>query len=144
VDVVLDLIREHEGLLRWLAGLSLGLLLASLLALPLVVINLPDDYFIRERRAPAYRKRRHPAVWLAVAVLKNLLGAALVAAGVAMLVLPGQGLLTILLGLSLLNFPGKYAFERRLVRRRGFARAFNRIRELAGRPRLQLPESGTR
>jgi hypothetical protein len=139
VTEILSLVREHEALLRWLAGLSLGMLLASLVAFPLVIINLPEDYFVRERRNPAYRTRRHPAVWLAVTIAKNLLGALLVTAGIAMLVLPGQGLLTILIGMSLLNFPGKYVLERRIVGRPGVGRVLNRIRSLAGRPELRLP-----
>jgi len=142
VTEVLDLIREHEELLRWLAGLSLGMLVASLVAFPLVVINLPEDYFTRERREPAYRRRRHPLVWFAATVAKNLLGAFLVTAGIAMLVLPGQGLLAILIGMSLLNFPGKYALERRIVGRPRIAGAINRIRDLAGRPRLEIPTAG--
>lgn len=141
---ILSLVREHQELLRWLAGLSLGMLVASLVAFPLVIINLPEDYFTRERREPAYRQRRHPLVWFAATVATNLLGAFLVTAGIAMLVLPGQGLLTILIGLSLLNFPGKFALERRIVGRPGVAHTLNRIRELAGRPRLQLPATGRR
>lgn len=136
---ILSLVRDHEELLGWLAGVSLGMLVASLVAFPLVIINLPADYFTRERREPAYRGRRHPLVWFTATIAKNLLGAFLVTAGIAMLVLPGQGLLTILIGMSLLNFPGKFALERRIVSRPGLGRVLNRIRELAGRPELQLP-----
>ena len=60
-------------------------------------------------------------------------------AGIAMLVLPGQGLLTILIGLTLLNFPGKYTAERRLAGRPRIARTLNRIRAAARRPPLAIP-----
>jgi hypothetical protein len=56
-----------------------------------------------------------------------------------MLVLPGQGLLTILMGLALTNFPGKYTLERRLVRLPSVAGGLNRIRALAGKPELEIP-----
>jgi hypothetical protein len=56
-----------------------------------------------------------------------------------MLVLPGQGLLAILVGVMLANFPGKYALERRIISRPAVARGVNRIREMAGRPPFELP-----
>ncbi len=136
---VLTWIREYQGLLEWLAGLSLLMFVVTLVVFPLVIIYLPEDYFIRDRRDPARQTRRHPAVWLVLTILKNILGVALVAAGLAMLVLPGQGLLTMLIGVTLVNFPGKYALERRIVSRPSVANTLNRIREAAGRARLELP-----
>ena len=132
-------IQDHRGLFEVLGVASLALLVLSLVVFPLVVVHLPDDYFVRERRDPARQLRRHPLLWAAVTVVKNLVGLALIAAGLAMLVLPGQGLLTILMGLALTNFPGKYRLERRLVRIGSVARALNRIRTLAGRPVLEIP-----
>ncbi len=113
----------------------------TLVVFPLVIINLPEDYFVRDRRDPARHTRRHPAVWLVLTIFKNILGVALVAAGLAMLVLPGQGLLTMLIGVTLVNFPGKYALERRIVSRPSVANTLNRIRESAGRARLEIPGS---
>ena len=137
---VLTWMREYQGLLEWLGGLSLLMFVVTLVVFPLVIIYLPEDYFVRDRRDPARQTRRHPAVWLALTILKNILGVALVAAGLAMLVLPGQGLLTMLIGVTLVNFPGKFALERRIVSRPSVAKTLNRIREAAGRSRLELPE----
>jgi len=138
---VLSWIREYQGLLEWLAGLSLLMFVVTLVVFPLVIIYLPEDYFVRDRRDPAHQTRRHPAVWLVLTVLKNVLGVILVVAGAAMLVLPGQGLLTMLIGVTLVNFPGKYALERRIVSRPSVANTLNRIREAAGRARLEMPGS---
>lgn len=137
---LLSWVREYQGLLEWLAGLSLLMFVVTLVAFPLVIIFLPEDYFVRHRRDPAHQTRQHPALWLTLTVLKNILGAVLIVAGIAMLVLPGQGLLAILLGVTLVNFPGKYALERRIVSRPPVARALNRIRAAAARNQLQLPE----
>ena len=60
--------------------------------------------------------------------------------GIAMLVLPGQGLLTIVVGIVLLNFPGKYRLERWLATRSPVWRSLNWLRRRAGRPELQRPE----
>ena len=137
---ILSWVREYQGLLEWVAGLSLLMFVVTLVAFPLVIIFLPEDYFVRHRRDPAHQTRRHPVLWLTLTVLKNILGAVLILAGIAMLVLPGQGLLTILLGVTLVNFPGKYALERRIVSRPSVARALNRIRAAAARNQLKLPD----
>jgi hypothetical protein len=130
---------DHQVLFETLGLVSLGLIVVSLVGFPLVVANLPHDYFVRERRDPAHQTRRHPVLWAALSVAKNILGFVLVVAGIAMLVLPGQGILTILVGLSVSNFPGKFRLERRLVGRPAVGRALNRIRRLAGRPELEIP-----
>ena len=64
---------------------------------------------------------------------RNVLGCLLIAAGVAMLVLPGQGVLTILVGTMLVDFPGKRRLERWIVERGPVLRAMNWLRERAGR-----------
>lgn len=61
---------------------------------------------------------------------KNLLGLALVVIGVVLAIpgVPGQGLLTIFVGIVLLDIPGKRAFELAIVRRRAVLRNINRVR----------------
>jgi len=137
---ILTWMREYQGLLEWLAGMSLLMFVVTLVALPLVIIFLPEDYFVRDRRDPARQTRRHPAVWLTLTILKNALGVVLFVAGLVMVALPGQGLLTMLIGVTLVNFPGKFALERRIVSRPSVANTLNRIREKAGRTRLELPQ----
>ena len=132
-------VRDHQVLFQTLGLLSLALFVVSLVVFPLVVANLPVDYFIRDKRDPAHQQRRHPLMWALLTVVKNIIGSVLILAGIAMLVLPGQGILTILMGVALANFPGKYALERRLVSRTAVANGLNRIRKMAGRPRLEIP-----
>ena len=52
--------------------------------------------------------------------------------GVVMLVTPGQGLATLLIGLMLMNFPGKYRLERWVVTRGPVLHTINRLRHRAG------------
>ncbi len=80
----------------------------------------------------------HPVPGLALLVVKNVCGVVVVLAGVVMLVLPGQGMLTIVLGIMLLNFPGKYRLERRVARMRPVARSINWMRARAGHPPLKV------
>ena len=73
-------------------------------------------------------------------ICKNLLGFLLVALGIVLSLpgVPGQGLLTILIGAMLVNFPGKRACERWLLQRRGVLTTINKLRVKAGRAPLQL------
>jgi hypothetical protein len=125
----------HEELLGWLAALSLGSLVLAALLLPVCVVRLPADYFLVSRSEAA--ARRAVVQWIG-RVGRNLVGLVFLLAGLAMLVLPGQGLLTMLIGLLLLDFPGKRAIERRLVRRPKILAFLNRIRARRGREPLRL------
>ena len=133
-------VQEYQTVLQWLGLASLVMLVATPIVFPLIIIHLPQDYFVRHEREPAHQRRRHPVLWLVLTVLKNILGVALILAGIAMLVLPGQGLLTILIGITLANGPGKYALEKWFVQKPAVSRALNRIRRAAGKPGLRIPE----
>ena len=61
-------------------------------------------------------KNKNPFFWFIVLTLKNIIGYCLILGGVLMLVLPGQGLLTILVGLILSDYPGKFKLEKRIVK----------------------------
>lgn len=120
----------HTELLAWLFVLSLASLGLVAVLLPVVVVRLPADYFARERSTPPTR--------LGIGALllrlgKNVLGGVFVLAGIAMLFLPGQGLLTMLIGLMLVDFPGKRALERRLIARPAIRGFLERIRRRHGR-----------
>ncbi|MBX3463934.1 MAG: hypothetical protein KF830_12250 [Planctomycetes bacterium] len=122
----------------WWVALSLvGVLSLALtvVLLPVVVVRLPDDYFAASRDALV--RRRSGWAWFE-RIVRNAFGVVFVLAGVAMLVLPGQGLLTILIGLLLVDFPGKRRLERRLVQRPRVLALLNRLRARHGRPPLRL------
>lgn len=131
---VQDWLGEHQEWLFWLGGLSLASLVLTAILLPVVIVRLPADYFVRPQEAAPPRSpgRR---VWH---VVKNLLGGLFVLAGLAMLLLPGQGLLTIAIGLLLIDLPGKRSLERRLIGRPSILRLVNNLRRRRGRPPLQL------
>ena len=130
---MIDWLRQHEVLLFWLGALSIGSLLLVAALLPIAIVRLPADYFVREHHLGHGRRGWLDWVWH---LGKNFLGAVFVLAGIAMLVLPGQGLLTILIGLLMLDIPGKRKVERRLVCRPAILKVLNRLREKRGRPPL--------
>jgi hypothetical protein len=127
-----------------LSGAGLGTVLAvfvmmcvaSLAMVTFFVVRIPADYFSNERRPRAGSVRTR----VAVAVLKNLAGAALVLIGVVLSLpgIPGQGILTILVGLMLTDLPGVRRLERALTRKRSVHRALDAIRAKFGKDPLKL------
>jgi hypothetical protein len=129
----------HANLLWIMGSISLVMFVGTILALPLIIIYLPARFF----NPSAYAARRSEnglSTWrLCWLVLKNVLGAGLILAGLVMLVLPGQGLVTLLIGLSLVAFPGKRRLVCRLLRQPGVLGFINRIRTAAHRPPVAPP-----
>jgi hypothetical protein len=108
------------------------------LAIPWVVTRLPADYFDHRSRESWRESNGEPVVALLLGLVKNVLGAVLLVLGSVMLFIPGQGLLTMLIGLMLMNFPGKYRLERWLVRRPGVLKSLNWLRKKRDRPPFHL------
>ena len=134
-----------EALLRpavlfWTFGLSLAVFIGSLVTMPMLLARLRADYFTRPDPTSGGWLRRHPVARIVLLAVKNLLGLVLLAAGLAMMVLPGQGIITILIALTLLNFPGRRRLELRLIRQRHVRSAVDWIRRRAGSPPLIIPE----
>jgi len=115
--------------------------LGSIAAVTFVLVRLPANYF-HPSHGREFLAERHPALRALGVVAKNLAGLLLVAAGVVMSLpgVPGQGVLTILLGVMLLDFPGKRELETRLVRQPRVFRSINALRARFGKPPLILDE----
>ena len=131
-------LQAYQTLLWWLAASSVILFLGTLALVPYLVVRIPRDYFrgeARERPEPAPRR---PLIRMTLLVIKNVVGVVLMVAGIAMLVLPGQGIVTIVVALTLLDFPGKFRLERWLVTREPVFRAINWLRQRRGYPPLAL------
>jgi len=141
-DQLLTWLDEHRALLVWLTVASGVLFVASLIAVPMLVVRIPTDYFAREHRPHSAFRDRHPYERAVVLVLKNVIGAVFLLVGVAMLFLPGQGLLTMFIGFMLIDGPGKYRAERWLVTRRVISKPINWLRHRGGRPPLLIRTPG--
>ena len=136
-----DWVTGHPGLVARLVLGSLALAVVYAVGVFFAVVHMSPDYFTHKTPAEATWRRRHPLLRLLLRGLKNVAGGGLVLLGLAMLVLPGQGILTILIGLTFLDFPGKRRLEIWIVKRPSIRRRLDRVREKAGRPRLILPNS---
>lgn len=141
---MLEWIQSHEALFWSLFAVSVVTFLATLLAVPVLLVRLPPDYFAHDRRREKPWNRRHPAVRAVLIAAKNLLGAVLLMMGLVMLLTPGQGLITLLVGLMLLDYPGKYQLERWIVSRPSVFGTVNWLRRRAGRDPLVLEDGFAR
>ncbi|MDE3218441.1 MAG: hypothetical protein KGO23_03595, partial [Nitrospirota bacterium] len=111
--------------------------IGSLIAIPLILVRLPADYF--DTRTPRHwMKNHHPVLRLLGLVIKNVVGVVFVLAGFAMLFLPGQGLLTMLIGVSLVDFPKKRELEAKMVGQPTLLGVINAMRKKFDKPPLIL------
>ncbi|MEZ5977915.1 MAG: PGPGW domain-containing protein [Planctomycetota bacterium] len=140
VERVLEWLRGHGPLLEWLGTASVVMFVGSVLLLPVVAARIPADFFVAPEAPPSPFARHHPVLRVLLHVVKNVVGAVLLLGGIAMLVLPGQGLLTILAGLFLLDLPGKRAVERRVVANDRIRHGIDWLRARAGAGPLVAPE----
>ena len=123
----------------WGVAVSVVLFAGSMVLVTVIVVGWPVDHFRRSGR-PVFWAHRHTVVRVTGLILKNLAGILLFALGVIMALpgVPGQGLITALIGLTLINFPGKTNIERRLIARPTVFRAVNRLRARFHHPPLEL------
>ncbi len=114
-----------------------SLAITSAIVIAFLVLIKPDHFLEK----PALSRRAGISTGrFALAVAKNLLGTVLVIVGLVLSVpgVPGQGLLTILVGLLLLDIPGKRKLELRLVSQSRVLRTINRLRRRFDRPPLRI------
>ena len=115
----------------------------TLIVVPMLIVRIPADYFTGRRRRPLAWWEHHRLLRVLALVVKNVLGGVFIIAGLAMLLLPGQGVLTILVGLMLADYPGKFRLECWLLSRRTVVRAVNWMRARAGRSPVPLTYRST-
>ena len=95
----------------YLVGISIFIMVISLLSIKWLVNQIPSDYLIKNTTETSFN---FPVPFrILIFIFKNLLGYLLILGGMIMLILPGQGLLTMMVGLVLSDYPGKKAFEKK-------------------------------
>jgi hypothetical protein len=120
-----------------LTVLSLVFFVGTLIAIPFILVRLPADYF--DVRVPRpWMENHHPVLRMAGHLIKNVLGAVFVFVGFLMLFLPGQGILTMLIGISMLDFPGKRRVEAKLIGQPTVLGVINGMRRKFEKPPLVL------
>jgi len=139
-----DLLSDFVFALTWRSVLIgvlvfLGTFFINLAIVSFILVKIPADYFSKSHKTKFWSGPK-PALHAAKFIGKNILGILLVALGIVLSIpgVPGQGLLTILLGIMLLDFPGKHRLEQKLLSRPGIVNTINRLRKRFGKPPLEL------
>ena len=130
----------NSDLLFFLGSISVFVLIISVFMMVLIISFLPENYFKSENRnlISNVKNSRYPLLKFFILIIKNFFGILLFLSGVLMLVLPGQGILTIITGLVFIDYPGKYKFERKLLRQKGVINSINWIRSRLSKPSLKV------
>lgn len=136
IESITEFISSYKVYILWLATISLFVFIFSLLSIKWLVALIPTNYFIKKKKAKS--KRSYSFIWFLSIIVKNLIGYTLILGGILMLVLPGQGLFTILMGLILSNYPGKYSIERKFISMPSVLKTVNWLRKKSDKPPLQI------
>lgn len=125
----------------WFLAAFVATFTLSLAEVTFLLVKIRPDYF-RKHRPRTFWAERHTVLRALGLVGKNVLGVLHVIVGILLSLpgVPGQGVLTILIGVMMLDLPGVRWLERRLVRRPRVRQAIDRIRARFGKPPLILDE----
>ncbi len=126
-----------------LIGVALFLvsLAISFGALALVMVKVPPHYFSSRHDRDFLPNSPWIVRWGAV-IAKNIAGVFLILLGIVLSLpgVPGQGVLTILLGIIFLDIPGKRPIEARIIKRPAVLSAINKLRAKYNKPPLELDD----
>jgi hypothetical protein len=131
LDFVLDIYAQFEDYIPLIVTASALIFVISLIFTPFLVSKIPHDYFTNAK----YHKLEIEHFGHIVAVVgRSALGLALVFLGFVMLFTPGQGILAIIVGLFLMEFPGKKRLECKIIQNEVTFKALNWMRKKFKQP----------
>ncbi|HIM57797.1 MAG TPA: hypothetical protein EYH12_02235 [Psychromonas hadalis] len=131
LDFITQATLDYQQYLVWAGSVSFIVFVVSLLLTPFLLGKITQDYFVHTNQHKVEIK--HLGHLIAV-VIKTIIGFVLLVAGIIMLVTPGQGIISILLGLFLMEFPGKRKLELKLINHEPTFKALNWLRNKAKKP----------
>ncbi|WP_437186310.1 PGPGW domain-containing protein [Planctomicrobium sp. SH668] len=102
-----------------------------------VIVNMPVDHFTQPIRVSTHR---NPVMRVVSAVVRNAIGAVLIVLGIYMVIAPGPGILAILLGISIMDLPGKHRLIDGVIQRKSVRTSLNWVRKKFNKPPLEFPD----
>jgi len=138
VERLIETLRA-PGTTIWVFLASAVMFFGSIALAWYLILRLPADYLTSQQPITGFRSR-HPIVAVSLAVLRNLFGIMLLVSGFIMLFIPGQGVLFMFLGMTLMDFPGKRHVVRRMLTWKNTLGVINRIRAKSDRPPVDAPD----
>ena len=129
----------YSSILIGLGGLSVLILVFSIAGMGWFIAQIPEDYFIHNKRQAKHWNKYSSQARIAIIIFKNIFGGIMLLGGLFLLVLPGQGLLTMIIGLLLIDYPGKFQLEQKIISIPSIFRSLNWFRAKARKPNLLHP-----
>lgn len=99
------------------------------------MVKIPADYFSSTYVKNIDHDQHFTRRWGAF-IIKNVVGFIIVIAGIIMIFTPGPGVPAILLGLIMMDIPGKRPLEAKLIQRPAVLSAINSLRARYNKPPL--------
>ncbi|MBL7052748.1 MAG: hypothetical protein ISS00_03255 [Candidatus Marinimicrobia bacterium] len=101
-----------------------------------MLCKIPANYFIS--KGAGKQSFQNPFLRVLFHLLKNLFGLIFLLLGIVMFFTPGQGILTVLIGIILLDIPWKRRLERYFISTPKILSIVNAIRQKRNRAPLEL------
>ena len=139
LNLITKWLTSYSSILIGIGGLSILILIFSIIGLGWFISQIPKDYFIHEKRQADNWDRYSSKTRILIIILKNFIGIAMLISGLLLLILPGQGLLTMIIGLLLIDYPGKFQLEQKIISIPSIFRSLNWFRAKAKKPNLLHP-----
>lgn len=136
LDALTTWLTQHSEVVVAIVIFSVLITVASLLATPWYLAKLPSDYFVIE---PSNKPRSLASV--SISILRTLSGIAIVLLGLLMMLTPGPGLILLVLGLAICDFPGKHHLVIKLVSQPPVFTALNWMRSKTDKPPFISPSA---
>ena len=130
---------SYSSILIGIGGLSILILIVSIIGLGWFVSQIPEDYFIHEKRQADNWDKYSPETRVVIIIVKNVTGILMLISGLLLLILPGQGILTIIIGILLIDYPGKFKLEQKIISIPSVFRGLNWFRAKSNKSYLQHP-----
>jgi len=131
MEFLSNLFSEYQDIIISISIISGVLFIASIIFIPTFIKKMPVDYFINKSY---HQIKINSFKDFIIFSIKNIIGFILVLAGIIMLFTPGQGIISIIIGLFLMQFKGKYKLEKKLINNDISFKALNWIRAKRNKP----------
>jgi hypothetical protein len=135
---LLQFMEAHDELIIWSSSISLILFVGTLVSIPIIIVKLPSDYFVRDKNLARRYCQDKPLLGIIIIGLKNIFGIIFLLMGFLMLFIPGQGVLTMLIGYSMLDFLNKRKLIYKIARRPSVYNFINKTRKKYNKDPIQL------
>jgi len=130
----------HDELIIWVSTISFLTFVVTLAAIPIIIVRLPADYFIKDKNLARRFCQDKPVLRIIIVAFKNIFGIVFLIMGFLMLFIPGQGILTMLIGYSMLDFVNMRGPVYKIVQKPSIYEFINRIRDKNEKPPIKLKE----